>query len=143
MGGGRRGRKGRLAPLDVPGSVETSPNNAEEDPTVKEIEKYCVEWRAGRVKPRWIFLIHGKPNGSEHQSTFRNGLGGACLIKSIAPILTATAAAATRASALHENSGLVVYERVAPFGRVIVRIHFFSTKSGGEKKRKEAMSGLR
>ena len=56
MWGGRRGRKGRLAPLDVPGSVETSPNNAEEDHAVKEIEKYCVEWRAGRVKPRWIFL---------------------------------------------------------------------------------------
>ena len=54
-----------LAPLDAPGSVETSSNDAEEDPAVKEIEKCCVEWRAGRVKPRWIFLIDSKPNGSE------------------------------------------------------------------------------
>ena len=55
-----------LAPLDAPGSVqEPSPNDAEEDPAVKRIEKCCVEWRAGRVKPRWIFLIDSKPNGSE------------------------------------------------------------------------------
>ena len=54
-----------LASLDAPGSVETSTNDAEEGPAVKEIEKCCVEWRAGRVKPRWIFLIDSKPNGSE------------------------------------------------------------------------------
>ena len=54
-----------LAPLDAPGSVETSSNDTEEDPAVKEIEKCCVEWRAGRVKPRWIFLIDSKSNGSE------------------------------------------------------------------------------
>jgi len=46
-----------LAPLDAPGSVDTSPNDAGEDPAVKEVEKCCIEWRAGRVKPRWIFLI--------------------------------------------------------------------------------------
>ena len=55
-----------LAPLDAPGSVqEPSPMDAEEDPSVKEIETCCVEWRAGRVKPRWIFLIDSKPTGSE------------------------------------------------------------------------------
>ena len=32
--------------------------------TVKEIEKCCVEWRAGRVEPRLIFLIDSKPTGS-------------------------------------------------------------------------------
>ena len=54
-----------LAPLDAPGSVqEPSATDAEEDPAVKEIEKCCVEWRAGRVKPRWIFLIDSKPTGS-------------------------------------------------------------------------------
>jgi len=56
-----------LAPLDAPGSVqEPSATDAEEDLAVKEIEKCCVEWRAGRVKPRWIFLIDSKPTGSEH-----------------------------------------------------------------------------
>jgi hypothetical protein len=55
-----------LAPLDAPGSVqEPSATDAEGDPAVKEIEKCCVEWRAGRVKPRWIFLIDSKPTGSE------------------------------------------------------------------------------
>jgi hypothetical protein len=55
-----------LAPLDAPGSVqEPSTTDAEGDPAVKEIEKCCVEWRAGRVKPRWIFLIDSKPTGSE------------------------------------------------------------------------------
>jgi hypothetical protein len=55
-----------LAPLDAPGSVqEPSATDAEEDPAVKEIEKCCVEWRAGHVKPRWIFLIDSKPTGSE------------------------------------------------------------------------------
>ncbi|KAI0290249.1 hypothetical protein BC826DRAFT_553820 [Russula brevipes] len=53
-----------LAPLDAPGSVqEPSPGDAEEDPAVAEIEKCCVEWRAGRIKPRWIFLIDSKPTG--------------------------------------------------------------------------------
>jgi hypothetical protein len=56
-----------LAPLDAPGSVqEPSATDAEEDPAVKEIEKCCAEWRAGRVKPCWIFLIDSKPTGSEH-----------------------------------------------------------------------------
>jgi len=54
-----------LAPLDAPCSVETSKNDTEEDPTVKEIKKCCVEWRAGHVKLRWIFLIDSKPKGSE------------------------------------------------------------------------------
>lgn len=55
-----------LAPLDAPGSVqEPSATDAEGDPAVKEIEKCCVEWRAGRVKPRWIFLIDSKPTGSK------------------------------------------------------------------------------
>lgn len=53
-----------LAPLDAPGSVQAPlPTAAEEDPSVQEIEKCCVEWRAGRVKPRWIFLIDSKPTG--------------------------------------------------------------------------------
>ncbi|KAI0300676.1 hypothetical protein B0F90DRAFT_1722317 [Multifurca ochricompacta] len=53
-----------LAPLDAPGSVQESPlEDAEEDQAVKEIETCCVEWRAGRVKPRWIFLIDSKPTG--------------------------------------------------------------------------------
>ncbi|KAI9439364.1 hypothetical protein H4582DRAFT_134194 [Lactarius indigo] len=53
-----------LAPLDAPGSVQAPlPTAAEEDPAVQEIEKCCVEWRAGRVKPRWIFLIDSKPTG--------------------------------------------------------------------------------
>ena len=56
-----------LAPLNAPGSVqEPSATDAEEDPVVKEIEKCCAEWRAGRVKPCWIFLIDSKPTGSEH-----------------------------------------------------------------------------
>jgi hypothetical protein len=56
-----------LAPLDAPGSVqEPSTTDAEEDPAVKKIDNCCVEWRAGRVKPRWIFLIDSKPTGSEH-----------------------------------------------------------------------------
>ena len=60
-----------LAPLDAPGSVqEPSPNDAEEDPAVAEIEKCCVEWRAGLVKPRWIFLIDSKPTGSEFSLLF-------------------------------------------------------------------------
>ena len=55
-----------LAPLDAPGSVQAPlPTAAEEDPAVQEIEKCCVEWRAGRVKPRWIFLIDSRPTGSE------------------------------------------------------------------------------
>ncbi|KAF8258505.1 hypothetical protein EI94DRAFT_1911940 [Lactarius quietus] len=42
-----------LAPLDAPGSVQAPlPSAAEEDLSVQEIEKCCVEWRAGRVKPR-------------------------------------------------------------------------------------------
>jgi hypothetical protein len=58
-----------LAPLDAPGSVqEPSATDAEEVPAVKEIEKCCIEWRAGRVKPRWIFLIDSKPTGSAHLS---------------------------------------------------------------------------
>lgn len=53
-----------LAPLDAPGSVQAPlPTAAEEDPAVQEIEKCCIEWRAGRVKPRWIFLIDSKPTG--------------------------------------------------------------------------------
>jgi hypothetical protein len=56
-----------LAPLDAPGSVqEPSATDAEEDPAVKEIELCCAEWRAGLVKPHWIFLIDSKPTGSEH-----------------------------------------------------------------------------
>ena len=56
-----------LAPLDAPGSVqEPSPTDGEEDPAVKAIENCCVQWRAGRVKPCWIFLIDSKPTGSEH-----------------------------------------------------------------------------
>ena len=49
------------------------------------------------------------------------------MIKTIAPMSTATAATATRASALRANSSFDVYERVAPFGRVIVKKHRFST----------------
>ena len=56
---------------------------------------------------------------------------------------TAIAAAAARASALRENSGFEVYERVAPFGRVMVRIHLFSTQNKKKKERNEAMSGIR
>ncbi|KAI0262038.1 hypothetical protein BC834DRAFT_892735 [Gloeopeniophorella convolvens] len=53
-----------LAPLDAPGSVQAPlPSDAEGDPSVKEIETCCVEWRAGRVKPRWVFLIDVKPTG--------------------------------------------------------------------------------
>ena len=62
------------------------------------------------------------------------------MIKTIAPMSTATAAAATRASALRENSGFDVYERVAPFGRVIVKKHCFSTNewvAEGENEREE------
>jgi hypothetical protein len=56
-----------LAPLDAPGLVqEPLVADAEEDRAVKEIEKCCAEWRAGRVKPCWIFLIDSKPTGSEH-----------------------------------------------------------------------------
>ena len=44
----------------------------------------------------------------------------------MAPISTATEAAAARAVALRENSGFDVYERVAPLGRVMVRMHRFS-----------------
>jgi hypothetical protein len=56
-----------LAPLDAPGSVqEPSATDAEEDPAVKEIEKCCAQWRAGRIKPCWIFLVDSKPTGSEH-----------------------------------------------------------------------------
>jgi hypothetical protein len=67
------------------------------------------------------------------------------LIKSIAPISTAMAAAAARASALRANSGFDVYERVAPLGRVIVRMHRFSArirkkeKKGGQTKKKKRM----
>ena len=39
---------------------------AEEDPTVKEIEKCCTKWCTGRVEPYWIFLVDNKPTGSEH-----------------------------------------------------------------------------
>jgi hypothetical protein len=60
-----------LAPLDAPGSVqEPSSSDAEVDPAVAEIEKCCVEWRAGLVKPRWIFLIDSKPTGSEFSLHF-------------------------------------------------------------------------
>ena len=38
------------------------------------------------------------------------------------------AAAAARASALRANSGFDVYERVAPLGRVIVRMQRFSAR---------------
>ena len=31
-----------------------------EDETSKEIQACCVEWRAGRVKPRWIFFSEHK-----------------------------------------------------------------------------------
>ena len=61
-----------LAPLDAPGSVQAPlPTAAEEDPSVQEIEKCCVEWRASRVKPRWIFLIDSKPTGSEFPPILR------------------------------------------------------------------------
>jgi hypothetical protein len=51
---------------------------------------------------------------------------------------TATAAAAARASALRVNSGFDVYERIAQLGRVIVRMHRFSTnnlKKGSDEKK--------
>lgn len=60
-----------LAPLDAPGSVQAPlPTAAEENPSVQDIEKCCVEWRAGRVKPRWIFLIDSKPTGSESPTPY-------------------------------------------------------------------------
>ena len=88
----------------------------------------------------------GASRGASTSPRFATASGEPCLIKSIAPISTAIAAAAARASALRENSGFEVYERVAPFGRVIVRIHRFSTQktSGDNKKRKKrevVMSG--
>jgi hypothetical protein len=46
------------------GSVqEPWATDAEEVPAVKEIEHCCVQWRAGRVELRWIFLIDSKPAG--------------------------------------------------------------------------------
>jgi hypothetical protein len=45
-------------------------------------------------------------------------------------------AAAARASALRANSGFDVYERVAPLGRVIVRMHRFSARIILLKKKK-------
>ncbi|KAI0027948.1 hypothetical protein K488DRAFT_60000, partial [Vararia minispora EC-137] len=52
-----------LAPLDNP---EEDPKDApapEREPSaaVVQIEKCCVEWRAGRVKPHWVALREFKP----------------------------------------------------------------------------------
>jgi len=51
-----------------------------------------------------------------------------------------TTAAAAWAYALRENSGFDVYERVAPFGRLIVMIHIFSTEEVEKEKRKKENS---
>jgi hypothetical protein len=67
----------------------------------------------------------GASRGARTSPRFATASGDPFLIKSIAPMPTATAAAAARASALRINSGFEVYERVAPLGRVIVRIHRF------------------
>ena len=53
------------ARLGAPGSVqEPLAADAEEDLAVKETEMCCIEWRAGRIKLRRIFLIDSKPTGS-------------------------------------------------------------------------------
>ena len=58
------------------------------------------------------------------------------MVKSIAPMSTATAAA-TRASALRANSGFNAYERVGGFGCVTVRKHSFSANEEMNEKEDE------
>ena len=79
----------------------------------------------------------GASSGASTSPRFATASGEPCLIKSIAPMSTATAAAATRASALRANSGFDVYERVAPLGRVIVRMHRFSANEWADREEDE------
>ncbi|VDC01565.1 unnamed protein product [Peniophora sp. CBMAI 1063] len=52
-----------LAPLDAPESEGVEIEHPERDPSpaVEEIERCCVEWRAGRVKPHWVAVREFKP----------------------------------------------------------------------------------
>ncbi|KZV70948.1 hypothetical protein PENSPDRAFT_752194 [Peniophora sp. CONT] len=52
-----------LAPLDAPNSdgIEVEAPEREPSAAVGEIEKCCVDWRAGRVKPHWVALREFKP----------------------------------------------------------------------------------
>ena len=69
----------------------------------------------------------GAAGGAIKSPHFVTASGEPFLIKTIAPMSTATAATGTRASALRANWGFDVYEWVAPFGRATVRKHHFST----------------
>lgn len=61
-----------LAPIDARG-VKQEFDAEEESPTVefssdefsKQIEECCVDWRAGQVRPRWVFFTEHKINDSE------------------------------------------------------------------------------
>jgi len=113
-------------------------------PARHSTQHFSISFTAGSSSASFVDVSTepGASSGASTSPRFATASGEPCLIKSIAPMSTATAAAAARASALRENSGFEVYERVAPFGRVIVRIHRFSAQKVETKKGKEAMSRL-
>ena len=46
------------------------PKQPEMDESLKKIEKCCVEWRAGKVKPQWVAFNDVKNKKSEHSFPF-------------------------------------------------------------------------
>src|SRR5260221_8473220 len=137
-GGGREGGKDSL-PFGLPSMRNI--HRGLTRPARHSTQHFSISFTAGSSSASFGDGPCTEPGASRGASTsprFATASGEPCLIKSIAPMSTAMAAAAARASSLRENSGFEVYERVAPFGRVIVRIHLFSTekKSGERKKRK-------
>jgi hypothetical protein len=95
-----------------------------------------------RIRRQWLLdrarRAERPLSGALTSRRFATASGEPCVIKSIAPMSTAKAAAATRASSSRANLGFDVYERVGPLGRVIVRMHHFSTNEWVDEKR---MSG--
>jgi len=61
-----------LAPLDNPDEKAMDTEAPERPPSeaVTQIEKCCVEWRAGRIKPHWVALREFKPEPSRQPFSF-------------------------------------------------------------------------
>ena len=86
----------------------------------------CTDASSSAAVGNGAWTEPGASSGARTSPRFTTASGEPYLMKSIAPISTPTEAAAARAAALCANSGFEVYERVAPFGRVMVRMHRFS-----------------
>lgn len=50
--------------MDMNDTIESSDVRASDDPSVKELETTCNEWRTGKVKPHWYLFGGAKPGTS-------------------------------------------------------------------------------